>query len=367
MPSVTQRVTSRAAIFVGPDQPMQLQELPIPELQAREALVAIECSTVCGSDLHTITGVRRERCPTILGHESVGRVVAVAQPALLDVQGDPLQVGDRVTWSTAVSCGKCDRCKSGLPQKCRSLSKYGHDLAEGRTALCGGLAEHLLLRDGSAVVKVDASLPAEVACPANCSTATVACAMRSAQPIEGARVLLFGAGMLGLTAAAMAKWMDAAHVTVVDTLPARLQLAKRFGADCTVSWNSDWEKLRGDLQQGCGSDQFDVVCEFSGSSEAVAAACRASDVGGRVILVGTVMPSPLVGIDPEMIVRRCMMIRGVHNYAPEDLVTALRFLNHANVEYPFSELVERTFRLADVNHAIDYALEHRPVRIAIRP
>jgi len=341
--------------------------MPIPELLAHEALVAIECSTVCGSDLHTVKGVRRERCPTILGHESVGDVVAVGNPALTDVHGEGLQIGDRVTWSTSVSCGTCDRCEAGLPQKCRSLSKYGHELAEGRAALCGGLAEHILLRPGSAVVKVDERLAAEVACPANCATATVACALRNAQPIQAARVLIFGAGMLGLTAAAMTKWMSAAQVTMVDALPARLQLARRFGADCVVEWEPSWEKLCNVFQQTCGYDQFDVVFEFSGSSEAVSAACRASEVGGRVILVGTVMPSPLVGLDPEMIVRRCMMIRGVHNYAPADLVTALRFLLEAGADYPFSELVERTFPLTEVNQAISYALEHRPVRIAVRP
>ena len=88
MTSLKLPATSQAAIFVGPQHPMQLRTMPIPELLAREALVAIECSTVCGSDLHTVKGVRRERCPTILGHESVGDVVAVGNPALIDVHGD---------------------------------------------------------------------------------------------------------------------------------------------------------------------------------------------------------------------------------------------------------------------------------------
>lgn len=367
MTSVKLPAVSQAAIFIGPPHPMQLRALPIPELLPREALVAIECSTVCGSDLHTVKGIRKERCPTILGHESVGVVVALGWPAMFDVHGDALQIGDRVTWSTSVSCGTCDRCQTGLPQKCRSLSKYGHELAEGRGALNGGLAEHILLRPGSAVVKVDAKLAAEVVCPANCATATVACALRHAQPINGARVLIFGAGMLGLTATAMAKWMSASKVTVVDTLPARLQLAQRFGADTVVTWETNVEKPIDSSQHACDDDRFDVVFEFSGASEAVAASCRAIDVGGRVVLVGTVMPSPLVGLDPEMIVRRCVTIRGVHNYAPDDLVTALRFLMDVGADYPFSELVERTFRLSEVNQAISYALEHRPVRIAVRP
>ena len=346
---------------------MQLRSLTVPELQAQEALVSIECATICGSDLHTVKGLRTERCPTILGHEAIGVVVAVGSPPLCDVHGVALQVGDRVTWSTVVSCGECDRCKAGLPQKCRTLSKYGHDVAEGRTALCGGLAEYLLLRKGSAVVRIGSQLSAEVACPANCATATVACALRYAEPIAGARVLIFGAGMLGLTAAAMAKSILAASVTVVDTQSSRLTNARRFGADHGVMWNADEVQFRQSLVNACGFEHFDVVLEFSGAAEAVALASSACDVGGRVMLVGTVMPTPSVAMNPETIVRRCMMIRGVHNYAAIDLVAAVEFLKSASKDYPFAELVERTFSLKDVNSAIDYALEHRPVRVAVKP
>jgi threonine 3-dehydrogenase len=359
--------TCRAAVFLGANQPLQLREFPIPLLHPHEALVAIECSTICGSDLHTVKGLRQECCPSILGHEAIGSVVDLGDPPLTDTQGVSLRVGDRVTWSTVVACGTCDRCYSGLPQKCRSLSKYGHDIAEGRTALCGGLADYLLLRKGSAVVKIDAHLPAEVVCPANCATATVACAMRYADPIAGARVLIIGAGMLGLTAAAMAKTLQAREVTVVDTLPARLEIAKRFGADHVLLWEPESEAFRSSLVNATGAANFDALFEFSGSSLAVAAAIDACDIGGRVVLVGTVMPSPTVALNPEAVVRRCMSIRGVHNYAAQDLETAIRFLSQTQQRYPFADLVEKTFALADSEAAISYAFTHRPIRTAVRP
>ena len=157
---------------------MRLEQLPIPELEAGEVLVKIECSTLCGSDLHTIKGLRQEKCPSILGHESVGFVVGIGDMQPCDASGEALQCGDRVTWSTTISCGACDRCRAGWTQKCRTLSKYGHAVAEGRQALCGGLAEYILLRPGTAIVKVPTALAAEVVSPANCATATVACAMR---------------------------------------------------------------------------------------------------------------------------------------------------------------------------------------------
>ncbi len=79
------------------------------------------------------------------------------------------------------------------------------------------------------------------------------------------------------------------------------------------------------------------------------------------------MPTPAVAIDPEAIVRRCMSIRGVHNYSAEDLVAAVQFLEQSMTKYPFASLVEKTFPLADTNLAIEFAISHRPVRIAIRP
>jgi len=359
MTNLSQRLptSSLAAVFEQPGKLVALRELPIPQLAALEALVKIECCTICGSDLHTVKGTRTEKSPSILGHEAIGWVVDLGSPPLYDVAGEALQIGDRVTWSTSCSCGHCDRCKVGLPQKCRTLAKYGHEVAEGRLALSGGLAQYIVLRVGSAVVKVGDDISADVLCPANCAAATVACAIRYAGAIANQRVLIFGAGMLGLTASAMVDSMGAAEIVVVDTLATRLETALAFGATKTIE------------AAGMGEveDKYDVVLEFSGSSDSVSAACGLCDIGARVILVGTVMPSPPVALDPELIVRRCLSIRGVHNYAPVDLVAAVHFLSGAGRTYPFAELVARHFTLADINEAIAYAIEHRPIRIAVCP
>jgi threonine 3-dehydrogenase len=348
--------SSLAAVFEQPGKPVAVRELPIPQLVSNEALVKIECCTICGSDLHTVKGTRKEKSPSILGHEAIGRVIAVGSP-LSAVGGDKIAVGDRVTWSVSCSCGVCDRCTAGLPQKCRALAKYGHEVAEGRLALSGGLAQYVVLRSGSAIVKVGDEISADVLCPANCATATVACAIRYAGTIAHQRVLIFGAGMLGLTAAAMVSAMGATEIAVVDTLTSRLEVARHFGATTTLD-----ARVVSELKE-----RFDVILEFSGSSASVAAACALSDIGARVILVGTVMPAPPVAIDPELIVRRCLSIRGVHNYAPVDLVAAIQFLSAAGRQYPFVKLIARHFALTEINEAIDYAFEHRPVRIAVCP
>lgn len=357
----------RAAVFVGPGQPLELRRFPLPIPGPGEALVAVECCTICGSDLHTVRGARSEPIPSILGHEVLGTVASVGDPPPRGLDGVPLRPEERITWSVAVSCGDCDRCRRGLPQKCRTLFKYGHSLAEGTAALSGGLSEYLLLRRGSAVARIPNEVPAETICPVNCAAATIAAAFRAAGPVHDRRVLIQGAGALGLYAAAVARAQGAAGVTVSDPDPRRLERARQFGADSTISVPSDRDASPPDAAAGSGPAAFDVIVEVSGASAAVAAAFDLASVGGRIILVGSVLPSPAVALDPEAVVRRCLTIIGVHNYAPVDLQTAVDFIaNSANL-FPFAQLVERTFPLDDAGAAIDWAIRERPLRVAVRP
>ena len=344
-----------------------MQTFSVPTAGEREAIVRIDCCTVCGSDLHTITGARTEPVPSILGHEIVGVVTEIGDPPLCDIRGRPLEPGNRVTWSICVSCGACDRCRGGLPQKCRQLLKYGHERALGRAALSGGMAEFILLRPGTAVVRVDRGIPDEVLCPASCATATVAAACRTAGPLNGRRVLIFGAGMLGLTAAAFAKSQEAATVVICDPDVGRLSRAESFGADVSVELHKGAGPIRQQIVQQSESDAFEVILELSGSAAAVEAACELGDIGAKIILVGTVMQSPLVRLDPQNIVRRWLSIHGVHNYAPQDLNTAVRFLERVHTTFPFRDLVEQSCDLPDINMAVKTALKEHPVRVAIHP
>lgn len=366
-PSANGSQTCRAALFHGAGLPLEYRSFPLPEPGVNEALIEIECCTLCGSDLHTLTGSRQEKIPSILGHEILGRVKFVRDPPLCDIQGNSLTPGDRITWSVTVSCQNCDRCLQGYPQKCRELVKYGHELATGRTALSGGLAEYILLRQGSTVVRVPDELPAELICPVNCATATIMAAYRVAGSVAGKRVLILGAGMLGLTAAAFAKSHHASHVVVSDLNPDRLQVAKRFGTDSVALWQDDTKRFQAELLAVSGGDHFDLILELSGSAAAVERAFELGEIGAQIVLVGTVMTSRLVKIDPEQVVRRWLSIHGVHNYTPQDLQSAVDFLCSQYTQFPFESLVEKSYSLADLNAAIKDAIPQKPIRIAIRP
>lgn len=359
--------TCQAALFSSVGEPLRLRSFPIPRPVDGEALVRIEMCTICGSDLHTVQGKRQEPTPTILGHEAVGIVECVSNQPPLDIAGIPIQTGDRVTWSVVVSCSNCDRCQAGIPQKCRHLFKYGHSKAEGHYALSGGLAEYILLRSGSSLIKLPSALPDEVVCPANCAIATVAACFRQTGKIADQRVLIFGAGMLGLTAAAFADFHRASQVVIVDPNPSRLEKARWFGASCAVRWDPAVEKIADELHRNTGIADFDIVLELSGARAASQAALELGAIGAHIVLAGSVLPSANIGLDPQMLIRACWTLSGVHNYTPSDLKTAIDFLWHSRSRYPFSDLVEARFDLPDINRAVQFALENQPVRVAICP
>ncbi|GAA5120202.1 zinc-binding dehydrogenase [Luteolibacter yonseiensis] len=362
----TERSSARAlaAIFSGPGLPFRLEEFPIPTPGPGEILVDVSCSTICGSDLHTWHGRRQEPVPCVLGHEIVGRIVSFGRgTARIDLRGEPLAAGDRITWTLAASCGGCFFCRRGLPQKCEHLFKYGHSsIAPGRE-FSGGFAECCLLTAGTGVVKLPDSLSDALAAPANCAVATVAAAFDLAGAVEGATVAVLGCGVLGLTAAAMARHLGAAEVVACDIDPERSGLASQFGSTAFSHPSSLLEDVR-ERTLGRGAD---VTLEFSGSAAAVSGAIAATRTGGVSVIAGTTTPGGKIELDPNDLVRRMLTIRGLHNYRPENLVTAIDFLIEASGTVPFGLLQGDRFELRNIENAFASSSSRSGRRTAVLP
>jgi len=351
---------ARAAVFVGAGQPLELRRCAVPDPGPGQVLVRVSACTLCGSDLHTYEGRRSAPVPTILGHEIIGCIEAFGDgAAVIDLAGQALRVGDLVTWSLAASCSTCLFCRRDLPQKCTSLFKYGHEQLRPEFPLSGGLAEYLLLVHGTAVLRLPEKLPLEVACPANCATATVAAALESAGELAGRSVLVFGAGMLGVTACAMARAAGAADIICADLNPARVERAAAFGAH-HLTLGQDLNTIVPKVSGGHG---VDIVLELSGSTDALETGLDLVRTGGTVVLVGAVFPGRPLTLVPERLVRRHLTLRGVHNYAPRHLCTAVRFL--ATAPYPFNALVAEWFPLADAEHAFQRARAPGALRVGV--
>lgn len=342
---------------------MELQEFPIPKPDEGELLVNITCSTICGSDLHTWHGRRSEPTPCILGHEITGRIAAFGRNTpRTDLRGIPLQIGDRITWTLAASCGHCFFCRRGLPQKCESLFKYGHtSIAPGRE-FSGGFAECCILTPGTGVLRLPDELNDEIAAPANCAVATVAAAFRQSESPNGGTVVVMGCGVLGLTACAMAAEF-ADQVIGCDIAPDREAMARSFGATSFATP----ETLR-DLVFGATNGRgADLVLEFSGASQAVSAGLSVMRTGSTAVIAGTTTPGNPIPLDPNDLVRRMLTLKGLHNYAPEDLVTAVDFLTHTSSRRPFELFSGGNFRLENINQAFAEAAKLPGCRVAVLP
>ena len=345
----------RYARWDGVGRPFVVVESTTGEPGPGEVLVEVDLATVCGSDLHTAAGRRGGPAPSVLGHEQVGRVLAVGAGAAPAVTGEQLAPGARVVWSVTVSCGRCDRCHAGLEPKCRRLAKYGHEPLREEWELSGGFATHVLLRPGTSVAVVGEHVPDAVAAPASCATATVAAVLRApGRSLAGARVLVSGAGMLGLTATAMASSRGATVITV-DPSSSRRDQALRFGAAAAVEVHAQ-------------AQEVDVAVELSGAPAAVAGCLGRLDVGGTLVLAGSVSPGPSVALDPEAVVRGLQTVVGVHNYRARDLADAVAFLQDHHHRYPFGDLVGAQHRLDEVDKAIEAAtVRGAAPRQAIKP
>ncbi len=355
--------TSIAAVFAGVPGQIELQSISIPELRAGQILVIVESCTLCGSDLHSIEGRRTVPVPTILGHEIVGRIEAFANDALRqDACGRPLEIGSRVVWSLVASCGNCFYCARGLPQKCSQAIKYGHEAFRPGLELLGGLAEHCLLVPGTTIISVPDELSPEVLSPASCATATIAAALENIL-LKDRNVLIAGAGLLGLTACAMACHQGAASIVICDIDPQRRLQAMQFGATQSVAPHEVADAVRMETN-GSG---VDVALELSGAPSAFQMLFPQLRLGGALILAGAVFPSEPVPMAMEQIVRRNLTLRGIHNYRPENLLQALDFLNKAQNVFPFHSLVAEWFTLPEINRALEAAKNPGNVRVGIRP
>ena len=342
-----------AAIWRGGDE-VALESVPVPPLEPGEVLVRVDLATVCGSDRHTVSGRRAQPCPSILGHETVGKIVAFGGDGnLKSVDGRQLELGQRVIWSETLSCGNCDRCAAGVTAKCRTVRKVGHEAFDSSWALSGGYAEHVLLPTGMPIAVVGDGVSDALAAPAACATATVMAVIERAQPIAGKRVVVIGAGMLGLTAIAGAADAGAASVTAVDPAAERREMAKHFGATAVVAAIGDVE-------------QADVLIELSGKATALQEGIGKLDVQGVAIFAGSVAPDGDIAVDPESVVRRHLTFSGVHNYEPRHLIQALDFLERSNARFPWADLVAAPLPLDQIGELLTGAPGTKP-RYSVAP
>jgi L-iditol 2-dehydrogenase len=347
----------RIAVMTKHSGDFEIREYPVPEVEPDAILVKITRGGVCGSDLHIWRGELQELIgePSrglTFGHEMCGVVERLGKNVKLDSTGQPLAEGDRVTYCYFYPCGRCPACLDGVRAHC-PYKRRGTRYADDPPHFIGAYADYYYLRPGHFVYKVPDRISDDVATPVNCALAQVLYGLDRVRVRPGDTVVMQGAGGLGLNASAVAKEMGAGQVVVIDQIPERLELARRFGADRTLSIQElprpeDRIKAVRDLTRGWGAD---VVCDFVGFPAVIPEGLQMLKSGGTYLEIGTISPQLSVELHPAQLVWGSKSIVGVIQYEPWAIAKALAFLEKNLTRYPFTEVMSHTYPLARISEA----------------
>ena len=167
--------TAQAAVLEAFNAPLRVHTYTVPErVEPGAVLVRTEMAGICGTDVHLWQGQLPIKLPVILGHETVGRIAELGEGVTKDWSGQPLQVGDRVTWNSATSCGKCYYCaQKRQPTRCPHRRAYGIGYrCDQSPHFLGGYADFHYLRPGATIFKLPDELPTEAVVGAGCALIT---------------------------------------------------------------------------------------------------------------------------------------------------------------------------------------------------
>ena len=361
--------TARAAVYDAPNTPFAIRHYPLRDVHADEVLVRVVMSTICRSDIHSYHGHRPNPCPGILGHEIIGVIDQLGTDIKRDMRGDPLAIGDRITWTEYFHHGESYyRDVHDMPQKSQGVRKYGHDLVEEDPHFLGGFAEYCYVVPGTGILKIPEELSNEEATPINCGVATMVCVTEATQIQMGDVVAIQGLGLLGLYGCAMAKTRGARLVIGLDAVADRLETAKKFGADFTIDISGrEEDDIVAQVRELAPPDGVDAVIEVCGVPAVIPAGMKMLRIGGRYTLAGLVNPDAHVTVDANLFVKKWITLRGIHNYHPRHLIQALDFVVANRGRFPFKEIVDSKFKLDDLAEAFKRASERSVLRAAIVP
>jgi L-iditol 2-dehydrogenase len=256
---------------------LALSEVPEPEIGPNDLLVRVQSCGICGSDVHGFDGSSGRRIPpVIMGHEASG-VVATAGSAV-----SRFREGDRVTFDSMISCGRCLFCRQGRPNLCDNRRVLGVSCQEYRRH--GAFAEYVAVPE-HIVFKVPDSLAFNEA--AMVEPVSVAVHAVNITPVKlGDTAVVIGAGMIGLLTLQALRNAGCGRIVSVDLEDDRLALAKQLGADEVLNSRSvDIPARIRELTDGLGAD---VVMEAVGADATVRMSIDCARKGAFVTLIGNV-------------------------------------------------------------------------------
>ena len=293
----------KALVYLGPGR-MELQEAPDPVPAAGEVVIATRAAAICGSDLHGFREASPRRIPPlVMGHETAGAIAATGEGV------DASLVGRRVVLKPIVACGACDDCRRGDINHCANGRLVGRDLP-------GGFAERFAV-PAHAAIPIPRELSDEVATLVEPLANAVHVAGRAVRPDD--RVLVIGAGPIGVLMSRAALRFGAGDVHITDPVPDRLAIAEAQGA-IPLAGDDPAAAIRA-ATAGRGAD---LVIDAAGFEATWALGLEAVRTGGRIVEVG--LGAAAGRLDYFAVLGKEVTISGSYAWTDDDFARALELV-----------------------------------------
>lgn len=321
---------------------MALETVGVPTIDDDQVLVQVAAVGVCGSDVHYYEhgriGPYIVDHPLILGHELSGRIIAVGAKV------NPSRIGERVAVEPQRSCRVCDQCKHGRYNLCPNIEFYA------TPPIDGAFTEYVTIQADFAFPIPDNVSDEAAALMEPLSVGIWACQRAGIRP--GSRVLIAGAGPIGIIAAQTARAFGATEIYITDISPDRLAFALEHGATHALD-------ARTDTVEGLDVDAF---IDASGAPQAVRSGIKAVGPAGRVILVG--LGADDVELPVSFIQNREIWLSGVFRYA-NTWPLAIQLVADGKVN--LDVLVTGHFGLSEAEAALQAGKEPGQLKAVVHP
>jgi Zn-dependent alcohol dehydrogenase len=363
----------RAAVLFEPGTPLRMEEVQLAPPGSGEVRVRVVAAGVCHSDYHVMKGDIPQPLPVVLGHEGAGVVEEVGA----GVTG--VAPGDHVVLLWRAACGRCEYCGRGRPALCpagnriRNTGLLGDGTSRLRLGSDGQQIYHFLgvscfaeqaVCPAESVLRVPRDLPLDIVALCGCSVITgVGAAVNTAGVEPGSTVVVIGAGGVGLSTIMGAQLCGAAHIIAADRIPARLELARSFGATDVVDTSRE-DLVRAVRQRGGADYAFEVI----GVPDLLAQAVRMLRPGGTAVAVGLAPAGKTVAIDPLALVRDEKTLKGsiygsTRPYADFPRIFEL----YRQGRLPLDRLLSHRFPMDQINEAYDALIRGELSRAVLTP
>ncbi len=330
--------TTQAAILVGQNQPLQLEEIELPnDLLAGQVLVRVHVSGICGSQLGEISGAKGldPYLPHLMGHEGCATVIQVG-PGVETVQPGDLVV---LHWRKGLGI-------QASPPKYRF---QGQNINAGWVTTFNTYA----VVSENRCTSVPPNTPKDVAALFGCAITTgFGVVENNAKLKMGESILIFGAGGIGLNIIQAASLINAYPIIAVDLVDDRLNLASSLGATHTI--NNSQSDIKNELFKIIGNRKIDVFIDNTGIPNVIEFGYENTTQDGRIILVGVPRVGENINIFslPLHFGKTLIGSHGGETRPERDIPRYLNLLNNGRVE--FDKLVSDRFSLKSINEAIEF-------------